>query len=427
MEPDRNYNSSSKGMSRRKWLATAGMTPLVTALASNLGNANNPTTMTTTSLPAKELFQIKGTFINAAYSHPMSIKTAEKFRAYSAGRQGGTWAFDSEISVNRTAAKEMFAKLINCSPEELAWVPSTMVGENIVVSGLGLPGSKKRVVTDAYHFYGSLYLYGQLAKQGLDVQTISPRDNRIDMNDLDKAITTTTELVSLSSVSTINGFQHNLKAVCDLAHSRGALVFADIIQEAGAVPIDVRATGVDFSACASYKWLMGDFGAGFLYVRKDRLDRLKRSQYGYRQVASHTSHVFPFDPPGGMPFEWTEENDTAGHFQVGTTANAAIAALRQSLTYLLETDVSKIQHDRQPLVDKLQAELPKHGYIPMTPSGTTSGIVSFAFKDASKLLTQRLSDANVIITLYDNRLRISPSVYNDIADIEKLIEVLSGK
>ena len=59
-----------------------------------------------------------------------------------------------------------------------------------------------------------------------------------------------------------NGFQHDLKAVCELAHAHGAYVYADIVQSAGAMPIDVRASGVDFCACSSFKWLMADFGLG---------------------------------------------------------------------------------------------------------------------------------------------------------------------
>ena len=57
------------------------------------------------------------------------------------------------------------------------------------------------------------------------------------------------------------------------------------MQAVGAGPVDVRASGVDFLACSSYKWLMGDMGLGFLYVRGDRLDRLERTQYGFRARA----------------------------------------------------------------------------------------------------------------------------------------------
>lgn len=61
----------------------------------------------------------------------------------------------------------------------------------------------------------------------------------------------------------------------------------------------------------------------------------------------------------------------------------------------------------------------------MTPVDSISPIVTFAFKDADRLLKPRLDAANINISLYQNRFRISPSVYNDMADINKLIETLS--
>jgi selenocysteine lyase/cysteine desulfurase len=255
---------------------------------------------------------------------------------------------------------------------------------------------------------------------------VRPRNNGVDLNDLDAAITPNTTLVALSLVSMINGFQHDLKAVCDLAHSRGALVYADIIQAAGAVPIDVQSSGVDFCACSTFKWLMGDFGAGFLYVRKDRESRLKRSQYGYRQLAGFVSHTFPYDPPGAEAFDWTSRSDAGGRFEVGTLANGVPSALCVSLRHLLDLGVDQIQAHRQPLIQRLQAELPKRGFAPMTPAESSSPIVSFAYRDALQKLRPRITAANINIQLYENRLRISPSHYNDIADVERLIEVLSG-
>ena len=74
-------------------------------------------------------------------------------------------------------------------------------------------------------------------------------------------------------------------------------MYADIVQAAGNTPIDVRASGVDFCACSSFKWLMGDFGLGFLYVREALLDRvIRRSEYGYQQ-ADTAMHYLPSDPP----------------------------------------------------------------------------------------------------------------------------------
>src|SRR5690606_25042290 len=146
----------------------------------------------------------------------------------------------------------------------------------------------------------------------------------------------------------------DLKAICEIAHSRGALVYADVIQAVGAVPFDVQDTGIDFCACSSYKWLMGDFGAGFLYVRPDRIERLQRSHLGYRQLASYSSHVLPFDPPGEEPFQAAPRSDAAGLFEIGTLASATQAALVASLGLILDIGVDALHAHRQPLLDRLQ-------------------------------------------------------------------------
>lgn len=377
-------------------------------------------------LPHKKFFAIKGTYLNAAYTHPMSKGSYLAINEYLHERLADGQKPRHTMDDNRTEAKKLFAKLINADVEEIAWIPSTMVGENAILNGLSIPGSKSRVVTDAYHFSGSLFLYNELARQGLDLHIISPRENRIHTDDFEAAITPGTKLVALSLVSAFNGYQHDLKKVCEIAHARRALVFADIIQAAGAVPIDVKESGVDFCSSATYKWLMGDFGAGFLYVRKDKLDMLKRSQIGYRQEASFISHVYPFDDPGDKLFESSFRSDTAGRFEVGTLANEAIPALRHSLEYLLNTSVDRIQSYRKPMLDLLQEKLPALGFIPLTPIASTSPIVSFAYKVAYTKWQPIIDAAGINIQLYKNRMRVSPSVYNDMDDIHKLIKALSG-
>ncbi len=415
-------------LTRRDLLSFLGMVPFAPAILNSKSENQHIMTKTLTDwneLPAKNLFDIRGVYLNAAYMHPMSIGSAENIKSYLNLRMENGKAKDT-IDEDRDTARSLFAKLINADADEISWVSSTMSGENLIVSALGIPGTNARIVTDAYHFDGSLYLYNELAKQGADVAIILPKKNKIDLADMDLAIKPGTKLVAVSLVSMINGFQHDLKALCDIAHSRGALVYADIIQAAGAVPIDVHALGVDFCACATFKWLMGDFGAGFLYVRKDRLQLLKRSQFGYRQVADMKSHVFPFDTRGNIPFEFMQGDKTRNYFETGTLGTAAVPALLFSLNYLLNAGVDKIQNYRQPMVDKIQQALTSHGYQPMTPPESTSPIVTFAVEGAEKKLSKKLADAGINIQLYENRFRISPSVYNSMSDIDLLIDVLSG-
>jgi selenocysteine lyase/cysteine desulfurase len=259
----------------------------------------------------------------------------------------------------------------------------------------------------------------------MEVVWVKPRDGqRIAIEDIEQAVDGNTRLVSVSLVSTINGFQHDLKRICDIAHAKGAMVYADIVHAAGAVPVDVRESGVDFAACASYKWLMGDFGLGFLYARADRLEHLKRSQFGYYQLEGFQPHVYPFDPPGTTIADCVPRKDAQGHFATGTTSGAGEAQLDYSLDFIQHLGVPAIQAHRKRLLDHARRELVRLGYRPMTPEEAPGPLLAFAYENASRL-SERLDRARVKITLSRNRFRISPSVFNDIGDIDRLVEALS--
>lgn len=365
------------------------------------------------------------TYLNNASWHPMSTQAMAAIQEYLERRVHHITEMPSGGQGVKDEVKARFAALINARSSEISFIQSTMMGENLVVSGLGLPESGGNVVTDALHFDGSMYLYGSLKAHGLDVRTVKPRNWRIELADMEKVIDKKTKLVALSLVSYYNGFQHDLKAVCDLAHAHGAHVYADIIQAAGAVPIDVRASGVDFAACSSFKWLMGDFGLGFLYVREELLDRvIRRTQYGYEQTDDVVAHLLPADPPSSEPYTWSVLQGAGAYFQVGTMSYAALAALRQSLQHIQEVGVANIQAHRQPLMDRLRREMPRLGFEALTPTGTTGPIMSFAMKDPARVAA-KLSAAKVTVGDGLNRLRISPSVFNDQGDIDRLLEALA--
>jgi selenocysteine lyase/cysteine desulfurase len=407
-------------LSRKKFVSLmAGLPFALTSPSSSQLNVDS-----NASFPAKDEFEIKGTYLNAAYTHPMSKGSYKEVQTFLNERLMNGRLPANYDGFDRTVSLNSFAKLINASPEEIGWIPSTMFGENFVVNGLGIPNTNANVVTDAFHFHGSLHLYNELAKEGVDLVVVKPKNNQIDLEDLDKAIKPCTKLVSISLVSATTGFQQDLKKVCAIAHAKGDMVYADIIQAAGAVPIDVKDSNVDFCACATYKWLMGDFGIGFLYVRKDLIPLMKRTAIGYRQMASSQSHILPFETHSETAFESTALNNMSGHFEVGTFANEGIVALRYSLDYLNRIGVDTIQKYRQPMIDLMQAKIPDHRFITLTPQNSTSPIVCFAFKDANRILQPHLQKAGINISTYDNYIRISPSFYNDLNEIEQLIAVL---
>ena len=381
------------------------------------------------SFPRKADFAFeKGvTYLSGAFTHPMPIAAADAYRdaVNRRGTVGATPAAGLGARAPGVDPRTAFAALINAKPREISYIPNTSAGENLVVECLGITKFDGNVVTDALHFEGALVHLMELQKQGLDLRVVAPRGGRIEMSDLERVVDRKTKLVEVSLVSMYNGFQHDLKAVCDLAHAHGAYVYADIIQAAGAVPIDVRATGVDFAASATYKWLMGDFGLAFFYVREDLLGTVvRRPHWSYRSASDVDIHLSPFDPQSPAPVTWTARNDAAGYFELGTVANAVAAALSVSLPYVQRLGVDAIERYRQPMLKRLQDEMPRLGFTPATPRDITSPIVTFASKD-TRSAARKLEAAKVNVRVAPYWIRIAPSIYNDMRDVDRLLEALA--
>ncbi len=401
-------------LSRRDVLAASAAAP---ALASPVAMA--------ASLPAIGAFpKMTGAYFNSSSIHPLPLGARAALTDYMTNRHA--LLVNDDFPERRRKVLAAFGKLVGASPDELMVTQSTTMAENLIIRALGLPDGGGRIVTDALHFTGSFYMYSELGKAGMDVVTLPmTKDGRIGMDALDAALNRKTKLVSISVVSATNGFEHDLKRVCDAAHAHGALVYTDLIQGAGTVPIDLRAAGVDFAASSCYKYLMGDFGIGFLYVRKEMQDRIKRPWWGYFQVGKEVdTHILPYDPPAPHPFDYRAVPGPEGVFAMGTTSWTGVVQLGYSLPWLLSLGVENIRAWRQPMMDTIQAELRRRGYQVITPPDSRTQVVAVAMKDAEKKLAGRMRKADVQLTLLANRIRISVSTYNSMNDVDRLLGAL---
>jgi selenocysteine lyase/cysteine desulfurase len=385
---------------------------------------------TASGWPRKADFNIEDgyTYINAAYTHPIPKVALAAAREAAEQRSSLHW---SAGSGNRPDPKAPFAELIGAKAAEIAYVPSTSFGENLVVQSLGLHERfDGNVVTDGLHYEGALMHLLELRKKGLDVRIVKPTaDARIDMQDLARQVDRSTRLVEISSVAMYNGFEHDLKAVADLAHAHGAFVYADIIHSAGCGPFDIRASGVDFAACSSFKWLMGDFGVGFLYAREDVMRKLDRPVVGYMEGDVET--YYPPNLPSGIytPVSYNFEKTAKGLFEPGTSGfvGSAVSAalLTASLNYVKGLGLANIKAHRQPLLKKLRSEVPRLGFKLVTPPEATAGNITFAKRDISRSgLPEKLNAAKINVRFDDHWMRLSPSVYNDMHDIDRFLEAL---
>jgi selenocysteine lyase/cysteine desulfurase len=359
------------------------------------------------------------TYMNAAAMHPLgsfaarAIEQGIAYRLHGGGPGRVDFGPDKQQDL-----KKRYGQLIGATANEIAYTASTSDGENIVVMGMDLAKKGGNVVIDELHFTTSLYMYKELEKKGVELRIVKHRNWAIDVNDMDKAIDRNTRLVSLALVSNVNGYMHNCKAVSALAHSRGAYVFADIIQAVGAVPVDVKALGIDFASAGTYKWLMGERGLGFLYVRDDLQGTVvPTTRYGHRQVSNFNRAELTWEPLPG-----------AARYETGGIPVLLAAAVSAGVDYVNSLGLDRIRTHARQLTERLQNELPPLGYKPLTPRETQTPILAFELKDAAAT-AKALQAAKVAGTIIANesRLRLSVSVFNNHDDIDRVVAVLGGK
>lgn len=411
-------------VTRRSLLASVPAALVASSASATTDEALGPFD-TSSPLPHKKAFApLATTYLNSASQHPMSLAAQAAVQKHLEYRSFST-EMSSPIGATYDRVLDKYARLIGADADEVCFVQSTTVGENLVIKALGLPKRGARVVSDELHFIGSMPMYAQFEEAGMEVVTARVDENgRIDLDQFERAIDSKTRLVAVSHVSMINGFEHDLEALCEIAHARGAMVYADIVQGVGSFPFDVKASGVDFCSTSTYKWLMGEQGLGFFYARKDRLESLQRPWFGHYQLARRRDWGFPHPERREQVTEFEHLDGTPGYFALGSQANIIAALLDSSLDYLHAVGPARIQSHRQPLVDRLQEALPRLGFPSITPPGSRTALVSFRHDDGESL-RERLRTAGITATVAPYHLRISPSVFNDMGDVERLIEALS--
>ena len=169
------------------------------------------------------------TYLNSAGQHPLGrhvLRAMERHLHYEVFGSGEGRVY----GVDQRGLKLRFGMLVNADPDEIAFVQSTSDGENVVVAGMDLPRGGGNVVVDDLHFITSLYMYKTLEAKGLELRIVRHRDGAVRLADFAAAIDADTRLVSLALVSNVNGYLEEMRAVSDLAHDRGAYVYADLIQ-----------------------------------------------------------------------------------------------------------------------------------------------------------------------------------------------------
>ena len=304
----------------------------------------------------------------------------------------------------RERARERLATYLGCDPTDVALVASTGDGLSRVANAVDWTAGDRVVRTDLEHPSGVLP-WRRLP--GVEAETVACPDGRLPTDAYRKAVADA-RLVCLSSESWLHGTRLPVAEAVDIAHEAGALVVVDAVQTVGQHEVDVGAWGADAVCASGHKWLLGPWGAGFLYVAPEARSAFRPRHVGYRGVA---------DPSGpGLTYA-----DDAGRFELSTTAVAPYAGLIEALDLLEAVGFSTVESRIERLTDRLKAGL---GDRLRSPAGYESGLVAFDVDDAERFV-DRAADAGVVVrALPDGGVRASVHVFNTAADVDALLALV---
>jgi cysteine desulfurase / selenocysteine lyase len=314
--------------------------------------------------------------------------------------------------------RSQIAELIHATADEIALSWNTSVPLNIVAQGLPLvPGDK--IIVGRSEFPANLYVWENLRRKGVEVTVLPPGAGYTTLDDIRETIDSRTKLVAISFVCFHNGYKADLEGIGRLCKNSGIILAVDGIQGVGAVDIDVKRYNVGVLAAGGQKWLLAPFGTGFLYCSQDLLKSIWPQFAGWLSLKGMDG---AFESIVGLPFELVEN---ARRFEIGTLAYQDLAGFRESLKLILSVGVSQIQRHIFDLLDILIGELGQSPVVirsPLAPEHR-SGILSFSCGDVASL---RLSfrTEQIIVSEREGAIRVSPHLYNNAQDMEKLCRVL---
>lgn len=328
-------------------------------------------------------------------------------------RSGMDWdAWMEEVRL----AKVAFANLIGALPDEIAVFSSVSEATSAVASALDFTGHKRRVVVSEMEFPTTGHVWLAQQRRGAHVSWIAMHDGVIDPTSYETAIDDETVLVAACSGYYVNGFKQELGPIVARAHGVNALVFTDAYQALGAVPVDVRKSGVDFLASGNLKYLMGVPGIAFLYVRPGLAETLQPSVTGW----FGRTNPFAFD---AKQLDWCAG---ASRFDTGTppVMNAYIA--RAGMEMISSIGVDKIRSWHEVLSTRLRDGGRERG---LTQHGTTdiarkTANTAFVVHD-SHAIEQAMRERGVLPSARGPVIRLAPHFYNTIGDVDTALDLLA--
>ena len=354
-------------------------------------------------------------YFNHASVGPLSKKVIETIDNYILQRSRRKINnYDDFLEISERA-KDRLSKMLNCTPDRIAWTDNVSNGISNMVQGIEWNEGDRIIISDN-EFPANVYPFLNLKMYGVEVDIVKSNNGIITIEDFKKLITNKTKLISVSLVQFLSGYKINLKEFGNLCREHNIIFCVDAIQGAGIVKINVIDSNVDFLISGSHKWLMSLQGASFFYISEKLQNRIKQKNVGWLSV----KNAWDF-----LNYDLTLL-DTAERYQSGTPNAMGIFALESSLEMFqdfgYERVASNVISNTEYFFNKL-IDIGLNPFLNGVDSTNLAGTVSIKH-DKSKRFLVKLESKKIFTAMREGILRISPHFYNTEDEIDFVIEEL---
>jgi selenocysteine lyase/cysteine desulfurase len=369
----------------------------------------------------RELFDIPDdvAYFNCASLAPQ-LRSAREAAEAAWARRARPWLIRSEDWFTEAEERRtLFARLAGVDADGVALVPATSYGLAVAAANLtAAPG--QRVLVLAEDFPSDWYTWQRFASRtGATVAAVGRRDGQTWAEAVLDELDERTAVVAVLAVHWTDGALVDLGAVAARARAVGAALVVDASQALGAMPLDLAAVRPDYLVAVGYKWLLGPFGLGYLYVAPQRRDGVPLeenwiSRLGSQDFAGLVDYQARYQP-GARRFDVGQRT----HFE---TTPMAVAALRQ----LLDWQVPRVATTLRRTTGRIEEQVRALG-LALTSRDRGPHMLGIRLPAAARArVAAALAQANVYVGVRGSSLRVSPHLWTTGEDVDRLLAVLAG-
>ncbi|HET7272569.1 MAG TPA: aminotransferase class V-fold PLP-dependent enzyme [Rubrobacter sp.] len=369
----------------------------------------------------RDLFEIPEgiVYLNCAYMSPQ-LRSAREIGERAASRKSRPWEITPDVFFEDSEeTRALFARLVGGDADGVAIVPSVSYGIAVAAANVPVQGGQKILILED-QFPSNVYMWRELAvRSGARLVTVARPEDHDWTSALLEEIDSDTAVVAVPNCHWTDGSLVDLARVGERVREMGAALVVDGIQSIGAHPFDVSGVEPDFLVASMYKWLLGPYGVGFMYVaEKYREGNPIEHNWINRHGSEAFSQLVDYQDayqPGARRYDVGERNNFV-------LLPMAAEALRQ----ILDWGVDNVSETIGTLTDLIEEKATERGMETIPKERRARHMIGLMLgPDAPDDLATRLTADDVFVSVRGESVRVSPHLYNTERDVDRLFDALS--